>query len=810
MPKRRRTLEEWKKFSNPTGSSIRNITALVKELQSRNYSDERIATVLFRQAQMAREVPTKRTFEVTGVRTKRKRPQYRFFNNKAYQLFGVAQNGADGKPSVNQLARTKQLADLIRSYGSNVRVVQWRDEIGLYVRDNLNWRRDPRINWNPNENQVQRMGGVQIFPRYRPNDTTMDEADVYTEVYPRSIPIDSLYQTGTDTPSLRDRQWQTIPLEPTIANQWQYPVIYNRMVDCRGLNCPYPVLRARQAMKEIEPGEEITLVTTDWESWHDIPLFVNRDGHELVYATKGEKGLEGQYTFKIKKGEPRTYDKKIFDDWEDALKADANLFEERNLTDRREKIEDNRAKRFDRTNANKERKMLLIHDMDGTIQNYGFLTRTEAAEVLFNIGIYPHTSRFDEKFREDQRRLKQLEKGYFGKANLRDAERLTREASNPSPRSEKLYSLIDVDDITIDAETFLEAIGVDISDALQNENLGTMLEPKELTNPERTARAYQAFVFALINEYGLDGDEVIDMIETQGITEKDLIDAFQPTSLFEDSEDFDSMIVGNPEEPTQREIEMIRKFGPLNFMESADFETLDNPLLRTIMPPPKDSPLYWNSEIISPPKSLSKGLSRPLDNNPSFVNKIDKQTLRDQRNIGISMVEGASAALALQRLEGGLDITDVQRLFERDMAYEKYIRLPSGEIGIITASDSFPEDEGESEYNENDFVEITGFSGDSKDPARITTLDVVSFPDWRQYFAGDFENLATWSPTRQRLLIEEYPQVSISDPITIAKWNRYLNNEGQDIKDELEQIGGDDQIWTQAFTEWIEANDIRS
>ena len=103
MPKRRRTLEEWKKFSNPTGmQSIRNITALVKELQSRNYSDERIANVLWRQAQMARELPTKRTFEVTGVRTKRKRPQYRFFNNKAYQLFGVAQNGADGKPSVNQ------------------------------------------------------------------------------------------------------------------------------------------------------------------------------------------------------------------------------------------------------------------------------------------------------------------------------------------------------------------------------------------------------------------------------------------------------------------------------------------------------------------------------------------------------------------------------------------------------------------------------------------------------------------------------------------------------------------------------------
>ena len=73
------------------------------------------------------------------------------------------------------------------------------------------------------------------------------------------------------------------------------------------------------------------------------------------------------------------------------------------------------------------------------------------------------------------------------------------------------------------------------------------------------------------------------------------------------------------------------------------------------------------------------------------------------------------------------------------------------------AIDSFPEDEGESEYNENDFAEITGFSGDPKDSARTTTLPVIFF-DWRQYFAGDFETLAVISPTSHSTTMEEYPQ----------------------------------------------------
>ena len=73
-----------------------------------------------------------------------------------------------------------------------------------------------------------------------PNDTKTVDVMSIPKFIQEAFPLTNYNETGTDTPSLRERQWQNITLEPTIANQWQYPVIYNRMVDCRGLNCPYP------------------------------------------------------------------------------------------------------------------------------------------------------------------------------------------------------------------------------------------------------------------------------------------------------------------------------------------------------------------------------------------------------------------------------------------------------------------------------------------------------------------------------------------------------------------------------------------
>ena len=79
------------------------------------------------------------------------------------------------------------------------------------------------------------------------------------------------------------------------------PPKYDRkFVDSSGLRCPYPVLHAKKALAEMEPGEELVLVATDWEAEHDMPLLAKRYGHELRSVSKNQE--TGEITFKIVKG----------------------------------------------------------------------------------------------------------------------------------------------------------------------------------------------------------------------------------------------------------------------------------------------------------------------------------------------------------------------------------------------------------------------------------------------------------------------------------------------------------------------------
>ena len=79
----------------------------------------------------------------------------------------------------------------------------------------------------------------------------------------------------------------------------------NMNVDCTGMNCPYPVLMAKNALKEMQPGETLTLTATDWEAEYDVPLLAERYGHELESVKKNR--ATGEIIFTIKKGDSRTY-----------------------------------------------------------------------------------------------------------------------------------------------------------------------------------------------------------------------------------------------------------------------------------------------------------------------------------------------------------------------------------------------------------------------------------------------------------------------------------------------------------------------
>ncbi len=66
-----------------------------------------------------------------------------------------------------------------------------------------------------------------------------------------------------------------------------------------GLRCPMPLLKTKQALSSMTPGQVLKVVSTDAGSWRDIPGFVTLTSHQLV---KQEQSGE-QFIFYIAKGE---------------------------------------------------------------------------------------------------------------------------------------------------------------------------------------------------------------------------------------------------------------------------------------------------------------------------------------------------------------------------------------------------------------------------------------------------------------------------------------------------------------------------
>jgi len=68
-------------------------------------------------------------------------------------------------------------------------------------------------------------------------------------------------------------------------------------LDTTGLRCPLPVLRARKAMKSVEPGGILQVTATDPDSQQDFRAFCETTGYELL-ESRAEGGI---FTFRIRK-----------------------------------------------------------------------------------------------------------------------------------------------------------------------------------------------------------------------------------------------------------------------------------------------------------------------------------------------------------------------------------------------------------------------------------------------------------------------------------------------------------------------------
>lgn len=57
-------------------------------------------------------------------------------------------------------------------------------------------------------------------------------------------------------------------------------------LDVLGHYCPVPVSKARKALSDLSSGDVLLVVADDPETIHDLPLLVNRLGHQLIDVLK--------------------------------------------------------------------------------------------------------------------------------------------------------------------------------------------------------------------------------------------------------------------------------------------------------------------------------------------------------------------------------------------------------------------------------------------------------------------------------------------------------------------------------------------
>ena len=57
---------------------------------------------------------------------------------------------------------------------------------------------------------------------------------------------------------------------------------FAKEVDASGLNCPLPILRAKKALAEMQPGQVLHVLATDPGSAKDFAAFARQTGNELV------------------------------------------------------------------------------------------------------------------------------------------------------------------------------------------------------------------------------------------------------------------------------------------------------------------------------------------------------------------------------------------------------------------------------------------------------------------------------------------------------------------------------------------------
>lgn len=73
----------------------------------------------------------------------------------------------------------------------------------------------------------------------------------------------------------------------------------DRVLDCRGMNCPIPIIKTAGAIREMRPGEVLQMDATDPASVPDMAAWSRRTRHPVV----GQTESDGVFTFFVRKAD---------------------------------------------------------------------------------------------------------------------------------------------------------------------------------------------------------------------------------------------------------------------------------------------------------------------------------------------------------------------------------------------------------------------------------------------------------------------------------------------------------------------------
>jgi TusA-related sulfurtransferase len=60
----------------------------------------------------------------------------------------------------------------------------------------------------------------------------------------------------------------------------------DRQIDCIGLFCPMPIVKTREAIRELRVGQVLEMLSDDPASDADMKVWAERSGHELIGVSR--------------------------------------------------------------------------------------------------------------------------------------------------------------------------------------------------------------------------------------------------------------------------------------------------------------------------------------------------------------------------------------------------------------------------------------------------------------------------------------------------------------------------------------------